>query len=259
MECIIDESLDGRRRIALNRKVEDMAHNKWLLEGLLLSLRLSKDQCLTNILDLVNSNAPHHILAASISEALMRVPKLATHTTMNPFLADQGQIPRNTFGDQTSKNEYDVWYTDNTEPFDPMTLSQKLTDFARNTTNFKTTPGWPVPGNVPLAQDLSSNQIHEYWQENIHSRSLVYRNLAPSGINSLQTMHQTQSMASEDIRLEDVVLWMKNIALQNNTGSATVELDNFSECLFKSHSFPSDSASWVQVPGSYVASRTPEM
>jgi hypothetical protein len=69
-ECIIDETLDGRRKVALTRKLDELIHHKWILEGLLMCLRHSRGVPLVHILDMVAMGAPLRSLAASVLTAI---------------------------------------------------------------------------------------------------------------------------------------------------------------------------------------------
>ncbi|KAK5037690.1 hypothetical protein LTS07_001157 [Exophiala sideris] len=71
-ECIIDETLDGRRKVALTRKLDELIHHKWILEGLLICLRYSRGSALIDLLERVNADVPLRLLAAVVSADLAK-------------------------------------------------------------------------------------------------------------------------------------------------------------------------------------------
>ncbi|KAK5056666.1 hypothetical protein LTR84_012198 [Exophiala bonariae] len=69
-KCIIDETLDGRRKVALNRRLEELFHYKWILEALLLCLRSCRGKHLVAILELLSNGSPMPLLAAALCSLL---------------------------------------------------------------------------------------------------------------------------------------------------------------------------------------------
>src|SRR4051794_32221444 len=68
--CIIVETLDGRRRVALNRRLEELFHYKWILEALFLCLRNCRGKHLVAILELLSADCPMPLLAAALCSLL---------------------------------------------------------------------------------------------------------------------------------------------------------------------------------------------
>lgn len=73
-KCIIDETLDGRRKVALNRRLEQLSHYQWILEGLLICLRTCRGQALVDVLECLLNDASIPSLAAAICSALAKCP-----------------------------------------------------------------------------------------------------------------------------------------------------------------------------------------
>lgn len=73
-KCIIDETLDGRRKVALNRRLEELIHYKWVLEGLLVCLRTCRGRPLVGILELLLNDSSMPLLAVAICSALAQCP-----------------------------------------------------------------------------------------------------------------------------------------------------------------------------------------
>lgn len=73
-KCIIDETLDGRRKVALNRRLEELYHYKWILEGLLVCLRTCRGRSLVGILELLLNDSSMPLLAVAICSALAKCP-----------------------------------------------------------------------------------------------------------------------------------------------------------------------------------------
>jgi hypothetical protein len=70
-QCVIDEALDGRRKVALTRKLDELIHHKWILEGLLLCLRHSRGVFLLDLLQKVSTNEHQHgTVAAAVLAGL---------------------------------------------------------------------------------------------------------------------------------------------------------------------------------------------
>lgn len=68
MECIFDETLDLRRKVAIKRTIEELEYHKDLLYSLIESLRSSEPTRVDSLLTLIRSNASLNDIAATISE-----------------------------------------------------------------------------------------------------------------------------------------------------------------------------------------------
>lgn len=73
-KCIIDETLDGRRKVALNRRLEELFHYRWILEALLICLRTCRGRRLVAILELLFNESPLPVLAAALCSLLAECP-----------------------------------------------------------------------------------------------------------------------------------------------------------------------------------------
>ncbi|KAJ9297413.1 transcriptional regulator family: Fungal Specific TF [Paecilomyces variotii] len=72
-ECIFDETLDLRRKIAVKRTKDELEYYKELLYSLIESLRSSEPSQVAQLLDLIRSNAPLNEIAAAISENIRQL------------------------------------------------------------------------------------------------------------------------------------------------------------------------------------------
>ncbi|KAL2012703.1 hypothetical protein VTN00DRAFT_228 [Thermoascus crustaceus] len=68
LECIFDETLDLRRKVAIKRTIEELEYHKDLLYSLIESLRSSEPTRVDSLLTLIRSNASLNDIAAAISE-----------------------------------------------------------------------------------------------------------------------------------------------------------------------------------------------
>ncbi|KAL2424300.1 hypothetical protein ABEF95_008381 [Exophiala dermatitidis] len=72
--CVIDETLDGRRKVALSRRLEELIHHKSILDGLRTCLQFSRGPALIDVLEKVSLDVPLPSLAASILTSLTHTP-----------------------------------------------------------------------------------------------------------------------------------------------------------------------------------------
>ncbi|KAK5462854.1 hypothetical protein LTS15_002566 [Exophiala xenobiotica] len=71
-QCVIDETLDGRRKVALTRKLAELVHYKWIMEGFLICLRFSRGPYLVDLLECVSGGVPLRSLATTICAGLSK-------------------------------------------------------------------------------------------------------------------------------------------------------------------------------------------
>ncbi|KAL1885760.1 hypothetical protein Plec18167_001255 [Paecilomyces lecythidis] len=72
-ECVFDETLDLRRKIAVKRTKDELEYYKELLYSLIESLRSSEQSRVEQLLDLIRGNAPLNEIAAAISENIRQL------------------------------------------------------------------------------------------------------------------------------------------------------------------------------------------
>src|SRR5690349_2378524 len=70
--CVFNEELDHRRKLAQKRKLDDAEHHRSLLEGILKIMR-SGDESLQQLVSLVRSNASFREITACIDDSLAQM------------------------------------------------------------------------------------------------------------------------------------------------------------------------------------------
>lgn len=216
--------------MALNRRIEELIHNKWILDGLLLSLKTSGGDDLVNILNLINTDASMPELAEFMSNLLIKASQSSVKHSGSPLSNPQHleQVDLSRYGEGTERN--DSSNVEDSDDSDPSTLSLKLKGFARAATPSKKGKPAKLRRHGEPAQDSVRSQVQRQMYERMAVPHVTFDDYTPSQtfpfpITDDCMQHQDRT----SINLGQVVHWLKRISLRPDGGEANNDLVRFGE------------------------------